>query len=370
MAVQPFIIRVDDAVLDDLHQRLDRTRWPDAVDGDGWDSGTDPDVLRAWCERWRAFDWRRQEERLNALPQFTFSTDGLRLHVVHCRSARSDATPLLLMNGWPSTFAEYSRIVDPLTAPPGGERAFHVVIPSLPGFGFSDRPSEHGWAATRTARAVAALMSELGYRRFAVHGSDLGAGIALALANQAPERVIALHTVNVYWGYPRPEDANEEEQAYLDRSEAWRQAEGAYALLQGTKPQTLAPALNDSPAGMAAWMLEKWNAWSDGGLDAHQPDDLLATLTIYWATQTIGSSMRFYRESFQDPGTHRLGRASVPAGVLTAPGDILPAPRSWGERWLDVRRWTEADRGGHFPALETPDLLTTEIRATIDAAGG
>lgn len=367
MAVRPFTINIDEAVLSDLRERLSRTRWPDAVKGAGWTYGTDPDVLRAWAERWRAFDWRPHETRLNALPQFTFPVEGVDLHFVHARSQRADALPLLLMNGWPSTFAEYGRIVETLTTPPRGERAFHVVIPSLPGFGFSSRPVEPGWASTRTAKAVACLMTELGYQRFGVHGSDLGAGVALALAGRAPERVVGLHSVNVYWGYPPPDDPTAEEKAYLEASQAWQRSEGAYAMLQGTKPQTLAPALNDSPSGLAAWVLEKWNAWSDGGLGAHDPDDVLTALTLYWATQTIGSSMRFYRESFQDPGTHRLGRSEVPAGVLVNAAEILPAPRAWGERWLNVQRWTESKRGGHFPALEIPDVLVAELRATFDA---
>lgn len=368
MPVTPFAIAIDDAVLDDLRDRLDRTRFPDALDGVGWDYGTPADVLRDWCGRWRAFDWRAQERRLNQLAQGVFTVDGVNLHFVHMRAEDDGAVPLLLMNGWPSTFAEFSRVVAPLTRPSGrgGGRGFHVVIPSLPGYGFSSRPTEPGWAATRTAQAVAALMTELGYDRFGVHGSDLGAGVILALAGVAPERVIALHSANVYWGYPPPDDVSPAEAAYLDASKAWQQSEGAYALLQGTKPQTLSPALNDSPAGLASWVLEKWNAWSDGGLDAHDPDDLLTTLTIYWATQTIGSSMRFYRESFQDPGTHRLGRSETPAGVLVSPAEINPAPRAWGERWLNIVRWTESPRGGHFPALEVPGLFVDDLRALFE----
>ena len=368
MSVRPFHIHVEDAVLDDLRQRLDRTRWPDAVRDAGWDYGTEPETLRRWCERWaRDFDWRAQEARLNAFDQFVFPVDGVDLHFVHVKGEGDHATPLLLMNGWPSTFAELTRVIAPLTRPSGGGPAFDVVIPSLPGYGFSGKPGERGWGISRIARAVGALMTELGYERFGAHGSDMGAGVVLGLAMQAPERLIAMHSVNVYWAYPPPKDASEEERAWLARGQQWAQEEGAYAAVQGTKPQTLAPGLNDSPAGLAAWVLEKWQAWSDGGLDAHDPDDVLTNLTIYWATGTIGSSTRLYYEAVRDEWMRKLARTEVPAGVLILRAELTPAPRAWGERWLNVKRWTEGAPGGHFPALENADLLVGELRALFEA---
>ncbi len=210
----------------------------------------EPGTLRRWCERWRTkFDWRAQEARLNGFDQFIFPLDRIDLHFLHVRGEGADATPLLLMNGWPSTFAELSRIVEPLTRPSqhGGGRAFDVVIPSLPGYGFSGKPAKPGWSISRMAKAIAGLMTEIGYERFGVHGSDMGAGVMLALAMHVPERLVALHSVNVYWGYPRPADPKPEEKAWLDQIKAWQMQEGTYAMVQGTKPQTWRPASTTAP---------------------------------------------------------------------------------------------------------------------------
>ncbi len=368
--MQPFVIRIDDAELEDLRARLETARLPRAVRGVDWQRGTPPDVLEGWLERWKRFDWRAAEARLNRFPQFNTGTGGTTLHFVHVRAAREDATPILLLNGWPSTFAELLPLVDRLTSPTSGGRAFHVVIPSLPGFGFSPAPTEAGWGPTRMAGAMAELMTELGYSRFAVHGSDLGAAVMLALEKTVPERLIGSHTVNVYWGYPRPDDASEEEKAWLEEGQSWNMSEGAYAMIQATKPHTLGAGLSDSPAGLAAWALEKWNSWSDGGLDSYEPDDILTTLSIFWFTDSLATSIHMYAETYGDKTMQSLGKSQVPSGALIMPADILPAPRSWGERWLNLVHWTEADRGGHFAATEAPDLVADDIRATFDAIDG
>jgi pimeloyl-ACP methyl ester carboxylesterase len=354
----PFEISVPESTLQDLRERLRRTRWPDSLEGIGWRFGTDPEVLRRVCEHWgERFDWRAWEARLNALPQGRTTIDGAGLHVVHARSDQADAVPLLLTNGWPSSIVEYMEVIPRLAA-----AGFHVVAPALPGYGFSDRPSAPGMNSTRIADLFAGLMTELGYHRFLAHGSDMGAGVVESLRRRAPERLIGVHFSNVYWGYPPPESPSPEEAAYLATAEGWRFAEGAYAMLHGTKPQTLSVALNDSPAGLAAWIIEKFESWTDGGVEAIDLDALCANLTMFWATETIGSSIRLYAESFNDPAAFAPPeRGEVPVGVIVFPKDILPAPRAWGERWLNLVHWTEAPRGGHFGALEQPDLFVEDL---------
>lgn len=360
----PFIVAIPEVVLDDLRERLARTRWPDALDGVGWRLGAEPGFLRRLCEHWQErFDWGAAEARLNALPQQRVEMDSVVLHVVHARSDAADAAPLLLANGWPSSIFEYVSVIPRLA-----EAGFHVVAPALPGYGFSGQPTAPGMNATRIADLFAGLMSALGYDRFIAHGSDMGAGVVEQLRRRHPGRLPGVHFINVYWGYPPPPDPTPEEQAYLAQVPAWQLAEGAYAMLHGTKPQTLAPALNDSPAGLAAWIVEKVQAWTDGGVEASIGlDELCATLTLYWATGTIGSSMRLYAEAFADHEAQAPPeRGTVPVGVLVCPKDILPAPRAWGERWLNIVRWTEAERGGHFPAWEAPERFVADLRAFAD----
>lgn len=365
MTPEPFRADVPQSVLDDLRARLARTRWPDALEGAGWRLGTEPSFLRRLCAHWgEGFDWRAQEARLNALPQFRAAVDGVGLHFVHARAAAPGAVPVLLMNGWPSSIFEYLDLIPRLVT-----AGLHVVAPALPGYGFSDRPTRPRTNATRIADLFARLMDGLGYGRFLVHGSDMGAGVAEQLRRRHPDRLIGVHFSNVYWGYPRPDDPSPQEAEYLDRVQGWTMAEGAYALVQGTKPQTLAYGLNDSPAGLAGWIVEKFQSWCDGDAEAvFGLDGLCANLTLYWATQTIGSSCRLYAEAFADRDAQAPPeRGRVPVGVAVFPRDILPAPRAWGERWLNLVHWTEAPRGGHFPAWEQPDLLCADIRAFADA---
>lgn len=364
MDLQPFRSAASDADLDDLRRRLAATRWPDAVEGAGWRQGTDPVFLQRLCAHWGGlFDWRAQEARLNALPQFRATVDTVGLHLVHARSEAVDATPLLVTNGWPSSIFEYLDIIPRLTA-----AGFHVVAPALPGYGFSDRPTQPGMNPARVAELFAALMSGLGYDRFIAHGSDMGAGVVEVLRQTHADRLLGVHFSNVFWGYPKPDDPSPEEAAYLGKVQGWTFAEGAYAMVQSTKPQTLSVGLNDSPAGLAAWVVEKFQSWSDGHAEAvYGLDGLCANLTLYWLTETIGSSVRLYAEAAAAGGSPEApARGHVPTGVIVFPHDILPALRAWGERWLNLTHWTEAPRGGHFGAWEAPDLLADDLTAFRD----
>ena len=370
-AIEPFRIDVPEDRLTDLRARLAITRWPDALDGAGWAYGTDrdelADLVRAWAED---YDWRRHEARLNALPQFRTEIDGLRIHFVHVRGESARPMPLLLLHGWPSTFVQMMRIL-PLLAE-AGEDSFDVIIPSLPGYGFSDRPTQPGWSVGRIAAAFAELMTRLGYDRYAVRSSDIGAGVAMALPAQA---VIGQHMsgTNPYLS-DVPDDLTEEEQAFVRNLRRWVDEEFAYARLHSTKPQTLAYALNDSPAGLAAWVVEKFRAWSDcaGDVESVWPrDDLLTNLTIYWVTETIGSSMRLYAESARAMAAQAStgedwatsgGWTPPPTAIAMFPKDMVPTPRSFAERQWPVDRWTDMPSGGHFGEWEEPQLLADDIR--------
>ena len=353
----PFAIHVEDSVLEDLRTRLRRTRWPDQIEAAGWDQGTERETLRALVEYWaEEFDWRAYERELNALPQF--KADGI--HFVH-QAPRG--TPILVVNGWPSTFLEELPLLEPLSE-------FDVVIPSLPGYGFSDRPSTAGMTPRAIADRFAALMRGLGYDRFAAHGSDFGAEVVTQLALAHPDRVIGLHLSTFDWRphLSRPLSAVERE--YVEARD--RSSESGYDELQSTKPQTLGYALNDSPAGLAGWFLEKWRSWSDCGGDVigyFGADFLCATLTIYWATETATSSARLYyehrwRQPPLGPGDHVEVPTAVALFHRNVAGEGAP-PRVWAERLFNVRRWTEMPRGGHFAATEQPRLLAADIAAFL-----
>jgi microsomal epoxide hydrolase len=356
--MRPYTIAVPDAALDDLRNRLANTRWPTAVDGIGWDRGTDIDYLRDLVAYWRdGYDWRAREAELNRLPQFR--TDG-GLHLVHQRSAQEDALPLLLLHGWPDSFLRYAKVLPLLTD-------FHVVVPSLPGYGFSDQPTEQG-AATRPAMAerLAELMTELGYERFAVSGGDIGSATAEALALAHPDRVVGLHLTDVpLWHMSTldPAELSPAERDYLAAAQDWTRREGGYLTMQSTKPMTAAYGLTDSPAGLAGWIVEKLRAWSGDFDAAFSRDEVLTHVTLYWVTNTIGSSFGPYVER-SAPG-RPTGRVGVPTAVSVFPHDLVRAPREFAERFFDLRRWTEHDRGGHFAAMEVPDLFAGDLRAFL-----
>ncbi len=371
---ETFRIDVAERTLSDLNERLTRTRWPDEVPEAGWEYGTSSPFLYSLLESWRLkFDWRSREEELNRLPHFRADIDGLGIHFVHVRSEERDALPILLTHGWPSTFLEMSRLI-PLLADPaahGGraEDAFHVVVPSLPGFAFSDIPRRRGMTKTRIAALWARLMTDvLGYPRFAARGGDIGSGVTAWLGFDYPDRVVGIHVSDVLRpgiGSGSP-PLSEAEERFLAEEKAWARAEGAYDHIQATKPQTLAYGLADSPTGLAAWIVEKLRSWSDCGGDVRRRfsvDDLLTILTIYWATGTINSANRLYFDRDREPRVLAPGqRVEVPCAVTIFPADIDHPPREWGERAYRVERWTEMPRGGHFAAWEEPELLAEDIR--------
>lgn len=375
--VREFVIDVSDAALDDLTRRLAATRWPESFDApDTWSTGTDEGYLRELVAYWRTdFRWRAQEAELNCSPQFTATVCGAPVHFIHVRGTGPSPLPIVLTHGWPSSFLEMLRLIPYLTDPTrhGGDAndAFHVVVPSVPGYGFSSRTAGPVTAAS-VADSWAALMSMLGYERFAAHGGDIGSGITTALGYRHPERVVGMHLLAVrdvaIDGNTR---LTKEEESYLNERAEWIATEGAYSHLQQTKPQTLAYALNDSPVGFAAWVLEKFRAWSDscGSVETcFSKDWLLTTITLYWVTETIHSSIRYYSENARWGTAYSAGaRIPVPCAVALFPKDLLHPPRHWAERLYDVHRWTVMPRGGHFAAHEQPQLLAADLRAFFRA---
>jgi pimeloyl-ACP methyl ester carboxylesterase len=373
MARTPFQIAVPDSVLEDLRRRLENTRWPDSVERAQWDYGTNLAYLQELTEYWRTkFDWRAQERELNRFAQFRSDVDGFGLHFIYERGKGPAPMPILLSHGWPDSIARMVKLIPRLTDPAahGGDAAdaFDVIVPSVPGFGFSDRPSTRGFGISRIATLFAKLMhDELGYARYAAHGGDWGSGITERLASQTPEQLAGIHLTDIpYWRlFATPaQDQSPPEQKFMQAGRQWSRTEGAYAMIQGTKPQTLAFGLNDSPVGLASWIIEKFRSWSDCGGDIERrfsKDELLTNITIYWATQTIHSSCRTYYESLRDQ-PQSAKRIEVPTGVAMFPKDLVSAPREYGERYFNIQRWQEMPRGGHFAALEEPDLLAKELR--------
>lgn len=374
----PFTVRVAPRVLRDLRTRLARCRWPESVAAEPWADGTDLDFLRALVAYWRTrFRWSVQQRAMNALPHFRATIAGARLHFVHVPGRGPRPTPLLLCHGWPSSFLEYRRIIPLLTDPAahGGDArdAFDVVIPSLPGYAFSDRPRTPGMHVGRIAALYDTLMSRvLGYSRYAAHGSDIGASVVSWIGLDAPRHLLGLQVTSVTGSAlvrPVGDGApalSEAERRFVTAKDQWYAEEGGYAHLQRTKPQTLTYALHDSPVGLAAWIVEKYRAWSDcaGDVTRHFSfDDLLTTATLYWVTGTIGASMRLYYEGRLHARTLASGeRVEVPCGMALFPRDIARPPREWGERVYRITRWSEMPRGGHFAAHEEPELLAHELR--------
>ena len=377
--VRPFTIEVSDDVLADLQVRLSRARFPDELEGAGWTYGTDLGYLKELVSYWRdEFDWRAQERHLNDVPHFKTNIDGLDLHFVHRRSPEPHALPLVLIHGWPGTFFEFSKMVEPLANPVayGGsaEDAFDVVVVSLPGYGFSERPSRPGHSRARTARMFMDLMTRLGYDRYGVQAGDVGASVAVQMSLADKARVAGLHLNSCSGLPPDPDNPNaglrsEEIERRSARSAYFSDEERGYQRIQGTRPQTLGYGLNDSPVGLAAWIVEKYRTWCDCGGDPETTftkDELLTTVMIYWVTQTATSAARYYYEGMHIPEPPYVpveGRVEVPTGCTVFPGELGFTPRSWAETRFNVQRFTFMPRGGHFAALEQPELLTDEVRA-------
>lgn len=372
--VQRFTIRVTPAVLRDLQHRLRRVRWPDQFDNDDWRYGTNRAFLQRLIAYWgNVFDWRGQERALNRWPQFVTDIDGQAIHFVHLRGDGTGALPIILTHGWPSTFAELLPLAERLAHPDrfgaDSRDSFDVVVPSLPGFGFSPLKSGPQIGRARVAELWRRLMTEiLGYKTFAAHGGDIGAGITSRLGFAHRRWVTAIHLTAVRDPYlgPGARPLSAREQQLVAEMKEWDAREGAYSHIQGTRPQTLAYGLNDSPAGLAAWIVEKFRNWSDCGGDVERcftKDQLLTTIMIYWATDTMNSAMRYYFHSFEHPWTITAhDQVHVPTGVAIFPKDLARPPREWAERFYNVQHWSEMPRGGHFAALEQPDLLAEDVR--------
>lgn len=368
MTITPFTVAVPDADLTDLRDRLARTRWPEAETVDDWSQGVPLAYLREVCEHWRTvYDWRAVEARLNALGQFRAEVDGLGIHFIHQRSPHDDALPLVMTHGWPGSVVEFLKVIGPLTDPTshGGraEDAFHVVCPSLPGYGWSDKPTDTGWGVPRIAAAWTALMGEIGYDRFGAQGGDWGSMVTSALGANHAEHVTGIH-LNMAIAVPSSmEDLTEAEQSALEGMQHYQRWDSGYSKQQSTRPQSLAYGLADSPAGQCGWILEKLWAWTD--CDGHPEnalsrDEMLDDISVYWLTNTAASSARLYWESFESGS---LDAVEVPAGISVFPKEIFRTSERWARaRFTDLRHFNALAKGGHFAAWEQPEVFVDEVR--------
>ncbi len=369
----PFRIDVSDSEIDDLRGRLRSTRWPEAQTVDDWSQGTPLVYARELCRYWlEEYDWTTAQARLNRFPQFRTTIDGLDIHFIHVRSPHDGATPLVITHGWPGSVVEFSKVIEPLVDPvaSGGQAgdAFHVVCPTLPGFGFSGKPTRPGWGTQRIADAWHQLMERLGYQRYGAQGGDWGSQVSTALAVQYPEHVVGIH-VNMLFAFPdlaHADELTEREREALVALDYHRRRGSGYAVEQSTRPQSVGYGLVDSPAGLLGWIVEKFWAWSDCDGDpgnVFSKDEMLDNIMLYWLPGTAASAARLYWESFgkriQDP-------VPVPAGVSIFPKDIYRPSRRWAEpQFSDLRYWNELDKGGHFAALEQPAIFVDELRAAF-----
>jgi epoxide hydrolase len=372
-SINPFRVDIPESDLLDLRDRLAHTRWPTELPGSGWDRGVPVDYLQDLARYWRDdYDWRKHEAQLNQHPQFTTTIDRQNLHFLHVRSPEPAALPLIITHGWPGSIVEFLDIVGPLTDPAahGGDPAdaFHVVAPSIPGFGFSGPIREAGWDTARVARAWAELMSRLGYERYGAQGGDTGAMVSPQLGRIHPDHVVGVH-VNSLVTFPSGQTGEldhlaDADQKRLELMQRWQNELSGYAILQSTRPQTLAYALTDSPVGQLAWIVEKFKDWTDPAAklpeDAVDRDRLLTDVSVYWLTATAGSSANIYYEGARSWG-QSADPSAVPTGVAAFPMDVTIRPIA--EREHNIVRWSEFDRGGHFAAMEAPDLLLDDVRA-------
>ncbi|MGB3327841.1 MAG: epoxide hydrolase family protein [Thermomicrobiales bacterium] len=376
-SITPFTIAVPQETLDDLHARLEHARFAETIPGTGWTLGTDAEALQQMVAHWRdAYDWRAWEARLNAYPHFTTEIDGQRIHFLHIRSGVAGATPLLLVHGWPGSLLEFLEVIDPLVDPVahGGSEddAFHLVIPSLPGMTFSGPTRELGWNATRMAEAFAELMARLGYARYGVQGGDFGAFVAPEMGRFDREHVIVTHVNAATAGFiPWGEVSEEEkatltplEQERLDRLATWNRDGRGYFAIMSTKPQTISFGLADSPVGQLSWFLEKFHDWTNGHNEAPagaiDPDLALTDVMLYWVTNTAATASQMYWESMHS-AMWSQEKSPTPMGVAVFAEDV--AIRRYGEDAYTIVHWSDFDRGGHFAAMEVPDLLVGDIRA-------
>ena len=375
MPSSPFQVNINQEVLDDLQERLKNTRWPDEIPGSGWDYGSNLAYLKELVDYWiEEFDWRAQEGNINRFSQFITQVDGLDVHYIYEKGRGPDPLPLLLIHGWPGSITEFLDFIPLLTDPAahGGDPndSFDVVAPSLPGYGFSAKPDKPGMGVNGISDVFAELMDQIGYESYVAQGGDWGASISSRLGFAHADKVKAIHINMVFGGRPylgpgsRP--LSEAEQQYVKELAQWEDDEGAYGHIQGTKPQTLAYGLNDSPVGLAAWIVEKWRSWTDceGEIESvYTKDRILTNVTLYWVTGTINSSTRIYYETRKDNWRMAQNeRIEVPTAVAVFPEELDRPVREWAERSHNVQRWTEFPSGGHFAAMEKPQELARDIR--------
>ncbi len=381
MSVQPFEVKIPQATLDDLRERLASTRSIPHDDATDWDAGTSPTYLRQLIDYWRLqFDWRAQEAHIHRFAHFRAALGGTTLHFIHERGRGDAPLPIVLTHGYPDSFLRFLKLIPLLTDPAahGGDPrdAFHVVVPSLPGYAFSDKPDKSGSTFNIGDLWHKLMADELGYERFAAHGGDWGSTVTEYLARSHSASVVGIHLTNVpFWhAYRKPDDLSPAEEKFLEANERFQMQEGAYEMIQGTRPQTLADSLNDSPAGLTAWIVEKFQRWSDCDGDIEKrftKDVLLANVMTYWATETIGSSFLPYYDHTHagvarwmlEKAKEWVGSSQVPTGFALFPKDLTNPPREWAQRFFNVQRWNEMPRGGHFAAMEEPELLAEDIRA-------
>ena len=377
MTIRPFTVQIEEYILEDLKLRLSHTRWPDELPNSGWEYGANLAYMKQLINYWQTeFDWRKQEEVLNKFGHFVAQIGGLSLHFIHERGKGPHPLPVVITHGWPGSFTEMTKILPMLTDPVrfGGNSidSFDVVVPSMPGFGFSDRPTKPGIDVFEIADLWAQLMDGLGYKRFCAQGGDFGAGVSTALGLYHSERLLGIH-LNYIPGSYRPylqpgeeKNLSGEEIQFLKDADEWYLVEGGYSHIQRTKPQTVSYPLNDSPAGLAAWIVEKFHTWGDchGNVESRfTKDELLSNVMIYWITETISSSVRLYYEGQKAPMHFKEGRlVSVPCGIAFFPREAPFPPRKWIERGYNVQHWTNMPNGGHFAAMEEPELLVEDIR--------
>ena len=366
--IRPFKIHVPDSVLTDLRHRLAEARWPDQLPGTTWEYGADIKKVRELADYWQnGYDWRSQEAKINRFDQFTTEIDGQRIYFIHQRSSRPDAIPLLLIHGWPGSIVEFLAMIEPLTHPKDSKSpAFDVIVPSLPGFGFSGPTTTRGWGPQRMARALVVLMDRLGYSKYGIQGGDWGSLIARDMAYLAPAHVIGLHLNLIDADPPSPDAVTQMSDAERKRFSYFHREESSFFFLQTAEPQTLAYALSDSPVGWLAWMIARFQLLTDNNgdfLTAVDRDTFLTDVTLYWATGTIGSAMRIYRENRLTGGeTAPHPRLGTPVAYADFPKEVYACPFSWIIRTYNVVQSTEMPRGGHFAALEQPDLLLDDMR--------
>lgn len=372
---EPFKINVPDEVLADLRERLARTRFPDEISGSGWDYGTNLAYLRELVEYWRTtYDWRKHERALNQFSQYRARINGLNVHFIHEPGRGPNPIPLLLVHGWPGSICEFVKMIPMLTDPAAHDAdpadSFTIIAPSLPGYGFSDRPRTPAMNVQAMAEVCHELMTKvLGYGRYGAQGGDWGSAIVSRIAETHPENLYGIHLNFVFVGANPSEsdEPNDEEKVFLADMDRLQREETGYQWIQSTKPQTLAYGLNDSPAGLAAWIVEKFRAWSDCSGDIERSfskDELLTNIMVYWVTESINSSMRLYYETSHYPWhPNPNGRIETPTGVAIFPREILRPPRQWAKRAFNIVQWSKMPRGGHFAAMEEPKLMADDIRS-------